>query len=372
MKILFATGGTAGHINPAIAVASYIREQYADASILFIGTANKMESRLVPAAGFDFKNIDIQGFSRSLSVSGIKKNIVTVQKMVRSSIKSKQIIKEFAPDVVVGFGGYVSGPVLNAAVRLGIPTCIHEQNAFPGITNKALAKRVDKVMLTASEAQGYLSPKNPVEVTGLPVRGELLRADRDFARAELGVQDNQLLILSTGGSLGAKPINDAMLEVLSAHANNKHIRHIHSAGATATAFFDEYNKRGLNKASNLDCRPYIDNMDVCLAAADLVIGRAGASSLSELQIMGKPSILIPSPYVAENHQFHNAMALVNKNAAMILEEKELTGATLTELIDSFVLDKTKLALLGSNAKAMAVADARAQIAEVIYSMIDPK
>lgn len=369
MKILFATGGTAGHINPAIAVASYIREQHADASILFIGTANKMESRLVPAAGFEFKSIDIQGFSRSLSFSGIKKNIVTAQKMVRSSIKSKKLIENFAPDVVVGFGGYVSGPVLNTAVRLGIPTCIHEQNAFPGITNKALAKKVDKVMLTVEEAEKHLSPKHPVAVTGLPVRGELLRADRDFARAELGVQDNQILILSTGGSLGAKPINDAMLEVLFAHANQKLIRHIHSAGATATDFFEEYNRRGLNKATNLDCRPYIDNMDVCLAAADLVIGRAGASSLSELQIMGKASILIPSPYVAENHQFHNAMALVNRNAALILEEKDLTGAALIQLIDDLVQDKDKLALLCSNARAMAVSDARAQIAKVIYDLI---
>lgn len=372
MKILFAAGGTAGHINPALAAASYIKEQNPQAEILFIGTAEKMESRLVPAAGFDFKTIEIQGFSRSLSLAGLKKNLGTVKKLIRSSGESKKIIQDFAPDVVVGFGGYVSGPVLNTAVRMGVPTCIHEQNAFPGVTNKALAKKVDKVMLTVGDAAQYLHPKNQPEVTGLPVRGEILRADRDFSRAELGVRDDEILILSTGGSLGAKPINDAMLDVLEAHANKRGIRHIHSAGTAGNDFFTALKERGLDKASNLDCRPYIDNMDVCLSAADLVIGRAGASSLSELQAMGKASILIPSPYVAENHQYHNAMALVKQNAALILEEKDLNGTRLAEMIDSLLADRNRLAVLASNARSMAVKDAREQIAKGILALARPK
>lgn len=372
MKIVFAAGGTAGHINPALAAASYIKEKHPDAEFLFIGTAEKMEARLVPAAGFPFKTIEIQGFSRSLSPAGLKKNLVTIQKLIRSSGVSKRILQEFDPDVVVGFGGYVSGPVLNTAVRMGIPTCIHEQNAFPGVTNKALAKKVDKVMLTAAAAGQYLHPKNPVEVTGLPVRGEILRADRDFARAELGIRDHQVLILSTGGSLGARPINDAMLEVLAAHADNPDIRHIHAAGTAGTAFFEAFKERGLAHAKNLDCRPYIDNMDVCLAAADLVISRAGASSLSELQALGRASVLIPSPYVAENHQYHNAMALVNQKAAIILEEKELSGEKLTAVTDALIQDRNKLAVLCANAKAMAVTDAREQIAAVILNCIPAK
>lgn len=369
MKILFAAGGTAGHINPALAAASYIKEQHSQADILFIGTADKMEARLVPAAGFAFKTIEIQGFSRSLSPAGLKKNLITVKKLIQSSGESKRIIRDFAPDVVVGFGGYVSGPVLNTAVRMGIPSCIHEQNAFPGVTNKTLAKKVDRVMLTVGDAGKYLRSKNPPEVTGLPVRGEILKADRDFSRAELGIKDNQLLILSTGGSLGAKPINDAMLEVLAAHAGNSKIRHIHSAGSGGSYFFDGLRERGLDKDKNLDCRSYIDNMDVCLSAADLVIGRAGASSLSELQALGKASILIPSPYVAENHQYHNAMALVNQNAALILEESELSGASLTKMVDDLITDRNKLAVLSANAKAMALNDAREHIASVILSLI---
>ena len=176
MRILFATGGTAGHINPALAVASYIRETNKDAEIMFIGTADHMESRLVPNAGFDFKTIEISGFRRSLSPKAIIHNIKTVIRLVKSSSASRKIIKDFNPDVVVGFGGYVSGPVLQQAVKLSIPTCIHEQNAFPGITNKTLAKQVDRVMLTVEDAKKHLEPKNEVVVTGLPVRGELLSA----------------------------------------------------------------------------------------------------------------------------------------------------------------------------------------------------
>ena len=180
MKILFAAGGTAGHINPAIAVASYIREIMPETEILFVGTKDHMEARLVPNAGFDFKTIDISGFRRSFSPSAIAHNVKTVARLIKSEGESKKIIREFKPDVCVGFGGYVSGPVLEEAVRLGIPTCIHEQNAYPGITNKTLAKKVDRVMVTVEDAQNHLEVKNEITVTGLPVRGEIIKADKDF------------------------------------------------------------------------------------------------------------------------------------------------------------------------------------------------
>lgn len=372
MKILFATGGTAGHINPALAVASYIREERPDTEILFIGTAEKMESRLVPEAGFDFKTIEIQGFMRSLSMKGIKTNIDTLLKLLKASTVSKKIIADFAPDVVVGFGGYVSGPVLNTATKMGIKTCIHEQNAFPGITNKALAKKVDKVMLTVEDAAKLLDSKNPVEVTGLPVRGEILKADRDFARAELGIRDDQIVVLSTGGSLGARPINEAMLHVMIAHANNPKIHHIHSTGANDAVTVSKLKEAGVYGKKNIDCREYINNMDVCLAAADLVIGRAGASSLSELQAMGKASILVPSPYVAENHQYHNAMALVNRGAAIIIEEKDLTNEKMLETVDSLIDNTDKLSKFADNAKAMAIDDAREKISQVILNLATSK
>lgn len=370
MKILFATGGTAGHINPALAVASYIREIYPDCEIMFIGTADHMESRLVPQAGFDFKTINISGFKRSFSPSAISHNIKTVFRLIKSSGDSKKIIKQFNPNVVVGFGGYVSGPVLQSAVKLGIPTCIHEQNAFPGITNKTLAKEVDKVMLTVEDAKKYLQPKNPVEITGLPVRGELLRADKAMSRAQLGIPDDKYLVLSFGGSLGAKPINEAMYDILLSSAESGRYCHIHSVGTNGTEYLAKFEKAGFvnGKKGTVEVRQYIDNMDVCMSAADLVIGRAGASSLSEIEAMGKASILIPSPYVAENHQFHNAMALVNRDAGFVIEEKDLTTQVLNDKINELLSDENKLKTVEKNAKAMAVTNSRERIAQIILDL----
>ncbi|MBE6741362.1 MAG: UDP-N-acetylglucosamine--N-acetylmuramyl-(pentapeptide) pyrophosphoryl-undecaprenol N-acetylglucosamine transferase, partial [Ruminococcaceae bacterium] len=193
MKFLFATGGTAGHINPALAAAQYIRETYPDSEFLFIGTADHMEARLVPAAGFDFKTIEINGFRRSLSPSACVHNVKTVFRVLKSEKESKKIIKAFKPDVVIGFGGYVSGPVLDEAVKLGVPCCIHEQNAYPGITNKQLAKKVDRVMLTVEDAKKHIECKNEPVITGLPVRGEILAKNREEARKELGIPDGAML-----------------------------------------------------------------------------------------------------------------------------------------------------------------------------------
>lgn len=367
MKILFAAGGTAGHINPALAVASYIRENYPETQILFIGTADHMESRLVPNAGFDFKTIEISGFRRSLTPSAIMHNVKTVVQLIKSESKSKKIIKDFNPDVCVGFGGYVSGPVLEKAAALGIPTCIHEQNAFPGITNKALAKKADKVMITVADAAERLESKNEPIVTGLPVRGEMLRSNRDFARAELGLNSDKPLVLSFGGSLGAAPINEAMIEILLNSAESGKYYHIHSVGTNGGEYLDKFEKAGFvnGKKGTVEVRQYIDNMDICMAAADLVIGRAGASSLSEIEALGKASILIPSPYVAENHQYHNAMALVRRNAARIIEEKELSSERLQTVIDEVLGNPQELVEIEKNAKSMAVTDSAKIIADII-------
>ncbi len=374
MKILFAAGGTAGHINPALAVASYIRETQSDSQILFIGTSDHIEARLVPALNFDFKAIKISGFRRSFSPKAIVHNVKTVCNLVTSSRDSKKIIKEFNPDVAVGFGGYVSGPVLQTAVKLNIPTCIHEQNAYPGITNKALAKEVDRVMLTVEDAKKHIETKNEPIVTGLPVRGELLKADKTLARNELGIPDDKPLILSFGGSLGARPINEAMFDILLSSAESGKYCHIHSVGTNGTQFLEKFEQAGFvnGKKGGVEVREYIDNMDACMAAADLVIGRAGASTLSEIEAMGKASILIPSPYVAENHQYHNAMALVNRNAGFILEEKDLTSKALSDKIDSLLSDKNLLSQLENNAKEMAITDARERIASIILSLAEGK
>ena len=371
MKILFAAGGTGGHINPALAVAGQIRKDYPDAEILFVGTKDKMEARLVPQAGFDFTTIKISGFQRKLTIENIIRNIKTVLYLLMCSTRVKKILRSFKPDVVVGFGGYVSGPVLRMAAKLGIPTAIHEQNAYPGITNKTLAKVVDQVMLTAGEAEKYLSAKNPCVVTGLPVRGEMLRADRDFSRAKLGIADGKKLILSMGGSLGAMTINNAMVDLIAENHKNESLYFLHAMGQYGLWVPDKLKEKGvdLDGAKNVEIREYISDMDVCMPAADVVICRAGASSLSELQALGKASILIPSPNVAENHQYHNAMALVNKGAALIIEEKELTKEKMQSLFESLTKDDENRLSIEKNAKAMAVADAKEKIADIVLSLV---
>ena len=370
MKILIATGGTAGHINPALAVAGYIRDHYPEAQFLFVGTAEKMEARLVPAAGFDFKTIEITGFRRSLSPRGVMHNLKTLRLMLKSSSEAKKIIKEFAPDVAVGFGGYVSGPVIRMANKLGVPTAIHEQNAYPGITNKTLAKQCDVVMLTSEDAKDRMEIKGRCEITGLPVRGDILHADRAAARAELGLDDRPL-ILSTGGSLGADAINEAVEGLIAAHHKEAPYYHIHAVGQYGAFVYDKLKEDGvdLDNEPHIMVRDYIDDMARCLAAADLVIGRAGASTLSEIQATGKPSILIPSPYVAENHQFHNAMALVNRGAARIIEEKDLTPEVLTKMVDELLSNKDEMLSLAKNAKKMAIINANEIISGIILSLV---
>lgn len=368
-RILIAAGGTGGHINPALGTAGYIKEKAPDAEIIFAGTKDKMEARLVPQAGYELKTIEISGFYRSFSPSAIKHNIGTLSKLLKSSSQAKKIIKDFEPDLVIGFGGYVSGPVLRMAAKLGIPTAIHEQNAFPGVTNKALAGRVDRVMLTAKQAEKYMKPKNPCVITGLPIRGDILKADPDFAKAELNLEGKPL-VLSMGGSLGAKPVNDAVLGMIIKKCKDNDCVFLHATGKGGDWFAEELKKAGIDpeKQKNVCVVEYID-IPKCLPAADLVISRSGASTLSELQALGKPSILIPSPYVTENHQYHNAMALVENNAAVILEEKDLTPDSLTQKADELLHNRERLEEIGRNAKAMAVSDATERIYETLCEII---
>lgn len=368
-RILFATGGTGGHINPALAVAGLIRDTCPGAEILFVGTAEKMESRLVPAAGFNLKTIEISGFRRSLKIKDIKKNLITVSMLLKASSQAKKILLEFKPDVVVGLGGYVSGPVLRMAAKCNIPSAIHEQNAYPGMTNKALAKKVDRVMLTVSDAEKYLKPKLPCVLTGLPIRGELVAADKAKARGELGL-DSRPLILSMGGSLGARAINEAIAELIAAKHKEASCYFLHAMGQYGLWLPELLKEKGidLENEQHIMIREYIDDMERCLAAADLVICRAGASSLSEIQALGKPSILIPSPTVAENHQFHNAMALVNKDAAVIIEQKNLTGEHLLREVDTLLGNPQRMAEIGANAKKMAIFDSAERILKVISDL----
>ena len=367
MKILFAAGGTGGHINPALAVAGEIRDTQPDADILFVGTKDKMESRLVPAAGFNFTTITISGFQRKISLENIKRNLQTLINLVISFFQVKKLLRDFAPDVVVGFGGYVSGPVLRAAAKKGIKTVIHEQNAFPGMANKALAKTAERTLLTVPEAAKLMTSKNEPIITGLPVRGEILSADKKLAREKLGIPTDAFLVFSTGGSLGARAINDVMLGVIPKLTDKAWF--IHGYGKFGGYVLDKFKENGIDvKAPNTDIREYIYDMADCLAAADLIVSRAGASSLAEIQALGKAAVLIPSPNVAENHQYHNAMAMVNRDAALIIEEKNLTPEKLQSEIEELMSDRERLDKIGKNARAMAKTDAKSQIAKIVVQL----
>ena len=381
MKVLLAGGGTAGHINPALAIAGYIKNKRNDAEFLFIGNRGGMEQRLVPQAGFDIKSITISGFKRSFSPKSMLENVKTVSRTFTSSREAKKIIAEFKPDICIGTGGYVSGPVIRTAAKMGIPCIIHEQNAYPGITNKMLAKSVKKVMLAVPDAKKYFDKNVDFVITGNPVRQEILTAKKEESRKELGL-DNRPVVLSFGGSLGARKINEAVADLVARSGIDGRYQHIHAYGSYGDWFPQldgtyghlftlAVEEKGIDIAdcSNLDIRPYIDNMPTCMAAADLVICRAGAITLSEIQAMGKPAILIPSPNVAENHQYHNAMALVNAGAADIIEEKDLTGAALMRKTDKMLLNPEKLEKYSENSRKMAITDANERIYSVVKKVL---
>ena len=366
MRIIFAGGGTAGHINPALAVAQCIRDREPDSEILYVGAKGGMEERLVKLAGLDFKGIKISGFSRRISLSSVKKNLGTVKRIVTSSKESRKIIKEFKPDICMGTGGYVSGPILRVAAKMGVPIVIHEQNAFPGITTKMLSKYAKKVMLAMPQAKEYLNPDCDIVNTGNPVRKDVLVADKEDSRRLLGF-DERPVILSFGGSLGAKAINEAVAELIALESKYNKYQFIHAYGQYGKWFPDLLKEKGvdLKKQKNIHISEYINNMPTCLAAADICICRAGAISLSEIQVQGKPSILIPSPNVAENHQYHNSMALVNNNAAEIIEEKDLTGEKLVGTVRKLVNNPIKLKEFERNLKNMAIFDSSDRIYKVI-------
>ena len=366
MKVLFTGGGTAGHINPALAAAGYLRQKEPDAQILYVGNKGGMEERLVPQAGFEIKTVHISGFQRKLTPKNLWRNAQTVVRVFTATAEAKKILQEFAPDVCVGTGGYVSGPVIREAAKLGIPCVIHESNAYPGVTTKMLAKSVKTVMLAVPDAKKYLDPKAVCTVTGNPVRGEVLTAQREESRKALGLDDRPL-VLSFGGSLGASALNRAAAYMLAQSAKEGKYQHIHGYGAHDEKFLSECKEFGLDleKSPQIQVLTYIDNMPQCLSAADLVIGRAGAMTLSEIEAKSKASILIPSPNVAENHQFHNAMALVNRGAAEIIEEKDLTGELLWEKVQGILSDPERLRSLGENAGKMETLDANERIYRVI-------
>ncbi len=372
MKVLMACGGTGGHINPALAIADIIKSKYPDAEFLFAGTPNSMEAKLVPQAGYKLETIKVAGFQRSFAPKDIVRNVKAVSYLAASGRRAKQIVRSFAPDIAIGTGGYASGPVIRMAAKMGVPSAIHEQNAFPGVTNKLLSKEVNAVMLTFKDAMTYFDKdSSEYVVTGLPVRGSINGISRTEARRRLGF-DDAFTVLSFGGSLGAGCINETMTEAIKCDVGEGlPINHIHGYGGMGKDTFPQaMEAAGIPLKSNrLRITEYITDMDVCLAAADLVICRSGASTLAELEAAGKASLLIPSPIVTGNHQYHNAMVLGRADAAVVMEQKDVTSEKVIETIRSLSRDPDRITLMSHNAKNLHLTDTNQRILSVIEKLL---
>ena len=376
MRVLIACGGTGGHINPGLAIADIIKSKYPDTEFLFAGTPKGMEAKLVPAAGYRFETIKVAGFQRRISLENIGRNAKAVAYLITSGRRAKQIIEGFKPDIAIGTGGYAAGPVIRKAARMGIPTAIHEQNAYPGVTNKLLSKEVDHVMLTVKEALNFMDGSEfEHTVTGLPVRSNIKNSiSRAEARKKLGFNDD-FTILSFGGSLGAGCINETMTEAIKWHVGKDlAINHIHGYGGMGKDTFPQAMKAaGIPlKSNNLRITEYINDMDVCLAAADLVICRSGASTLAELEAAGRASILIPSPIVAGNHQYHNAMVLGKAGAAVVVEQKDASPKRIISEIEKLYNSPDTVAVMSQSAAKLHLSDTNERILAVIDKLIAKK
>ncbi|MBR6761103.1 MAG: undecaprenyldiphospho-muramoylpentapeptide beta-N-acetylglucosaminyltransferase [Oscillospiraceae bacterium] len=371
MRVVFACGGTGGHINPALAMAGIISARCPQTEFLFVGTPGGMEATLVPQAGYPISFVKVAGFQRSFRPENIVHNMKAVSYLMTAGSHAKKILKEFRPDLAIGTGGYASGPVIRAAQQLSIPTVIHEQNAYPGVTNKLLAPKAKAIMLTFEAARERFPRQVPMVLTGLPVRSTLLRRKKEQARQHLGFSEG-MTILSFGGSQGAKCLNDLMPEVIEWHRKaGMKINHIHAYGKHGR---DEFPAAMAQKGipmedGRLRVTEYIHDMDLCLAAADLVISRSGASTLSELEMVGRASILIPYPNAAENHQLHNANELGTAGAAIVIEQKQLSAEVLKEKIESLYHAPEKLAAMGQRAGALAIRDTDERIWQVLKPLL---
>lgn len=373
MKILLSGGGTAGHINPALAIAAKIKKEIPDAVIAFVGTPNGMENKLVARAGYPIYHVDVRGFVRSLSPSNIIKNMGTAVMAVTSPIKAKKIIREFRPDAVIGTGGYVSWPVLKAAASLKIPTLIHEQNAVVGMTTDMLSKVVDRVMISFEESRAqFKCDPDKLVLVGNPTNPDIFKVSRDTEREKMGLGDTPYL-LSYGGSLGAKVINNNIFDIIEGGRFSGRIRHTHGVGSYEWGVRkEEIERRGLQGVEGVDMAEYIYDMPSKMSASDLVIARAGAITLAELAILGKPAILIPSPNVTNNHQYKNAKVVSDAGGAVLIEEKDLTPTLLSDTIEELLFDKDRLEEMSRNMKKLAITDSEDKIFKEIKTLLENK
>ncbi len=369
MKIVFTCGGTAGHVNPALALAGLIKERKPDSEILFVGARRGIEKQLIESAGWPFRTVEISSFHRSLTPKELRHNLISLRNLLRSPGEAKALLKEFPASLVVGTGGYASYPMIRAAASLGIPAAVHESNAIPGLTTRLLEKHADLIMVGFEECRKNYRHPEKVLVTGTPVRGDFFRLTKKEAKAQLGMDDGRPLIVSFWGSLGAREMNRQMAEFLALEARSGiPFHHVHGAGKVGCIHMAEYLKDAdidLDRAPGLEVREYIQDMGVMMRAADLVICRAGASTISELTALGVPAIIVPSPNVTHNHQESNARVLANSGGAEMILEKDSSGRLLYDTARRILEDPDRRKRMSSAMSSLGTIDA----SEKIYAAV---
>ena len=371
MRVLMTGGGTGGHVYPALAIAEAIKINQPDAQIAFVGTEKGIENRLVPAAGYPLYHIQIQGIRRSLSLSNLK----TAYLVLVSPSRAKKIIREFRPDVVIGTGGYVCWPLLKAAASMKIPCMVHESNALPGVAVRQLQRDLDVILTNFAETADLLKVKDKIVNVGNPLRSRCAVMGREEARRQLGIPDSaRFVVLSFGGSLGASALNAAAVALMkNVTSHREDMMHIHATGARWYEETERCLKEcGLDSNERLVLKDYIDDMPLYMAAADLVICRAGAMTLTEVAMMRKPVILIPSPNVTDNHQYKNAKVLADADAAVLIEEKDLTEERLQEEVCRLASDGALCQEMSENISRFARADAGLLIYKQIMALLRNK
>lgn len=373
MKLYITGGGTGGHVTPGLAIARYVMEHEPGSAIRFAGTEKGIESKLVPREGYPLDKIEIIGLSRKLTPKGLAHNIKAGYLTVTAVARAKKLLRAAKPDCVLGCGGYVSYPIVKAAQQLGIPTVLLEVNALPGKVTQQLAPHATRVLICFEQTRALLGNRDNIYLTGAPVRPEILEADRRSARAKYGLSEDDKLVVSFWGSMGALYMNRHMAGMLALEAKEgTTFRHVHATGAAAAKWLpDEVEKQGVRLADhpNIELTEYIYDMANRMAAADLIICRAGAATIGELCALGRPSIMVPSPYVAENHQEKNARALEEAGACMVVLEPGCTPEKLLEATKSLIGDDEKLAKMRMSAAKLAAKDADGAIFQHIKEAI---
>ncbi len=372
MNLIFTCGGTAGHINPAIAVANCIRERHPDCRILFIGATGHMEEKLVPQAGYELKCLPGSGLSRGKNLAALKKNVNAVKCVLNAVKECKRIFREFQPDCIIGTGGYASFPALYAGAQMGIPTCVHESNAVPGLTTKLAASRASRVLVAFEESVRYYKHPEKVEVVGMPVRREFIYTRREDARRELGLSPEEPLVVSAFGSLGAKVMNQTVAELFRLEQENGFpFRHIHATGSFGWEWMPDLVKEkgvDLSKTDRIEMREYIYNMPTVMAAADVIISRSGASTCNEIAAAGLPGILIPSPNVTNHHQDKNARVLADRSAAIAISEEDCTAQRLYDEIQGLLHDPERRENMAKRLREMVRLDSTERICDIVETL----